>query len=116
LFCSKDGFLEAKHQNTKLRNMFNLLGRQNASRAGLSNKSSQSPIRQLFLEQDVRELFETFGLDQAEGESGETAESHKLTLSKSKDGLIITQMLTKQLKEKLSTRKKEVFNQLINTF
>jgi hypothetical protein len=88
--------------------MFNLLGRQTANPAGSSIKSSQSPIQQLFSEQDVRELFETFNLDQAEGVSEETAESHKLILSKSKDGLIITQMLTEQLKEKLNTRKKEV--------
>jgi hypothetical protein len=84
--------------------MLNLVGRQNANRT--SDKSPRSP--RLFSEHDVRELFETFGLDQAEGASDEPAESRKLILSKSKDGLITSQMLIERLKKKLSIGKKEL--------
>jgi hypothetical protein len=91
--------------------MFNLLGRQNASRTGSSDRWFGSP--QLFSEHDVRELFETFRLDPAEGAEGaseESAESRNLIPSKSKDGLIIRQMLTERLKKKLSIGRKEMID------
>jgi hypothetical protein len=74
--------------------MFNLLSRP----SGASSKSPETSVAQVFSEQDVRELFKTFNLGEADEVDHGSATSEKLIPSKSKDGLIQTHTLVDRIK------------------